>query len=100
MTFGQTSGIQDININHSIFKGEIGTAGNGFQALLMSFLVILVSEIGDKTFLIAAVMAMTHSRFLAPDNVKNLGIFGGDYSTACHDCTFGRYGPNTSSNNI
>jgi putative Ca2+/H+ antiporter (TMEM165/GDT1 family) len=30
----------------------------------MSFLVILVSEIGDKTFLIAAVMAMQHSRLL------------------------------------
>ena len=29
----------------------------------MSLLVILVSEIGDKTFLIAAVMAMQHSRY-------------------------------------
>jgi hypothetical protein len=35
---------------------------NGSQALFMSFLVILVSEIGDKTFLIAAVMSMQHSR--------------------------------------
>lgn len=30
----------------------------------MSFLVILVSEIGDKTFIIAAVLAMRHSRLL------------------------------------
>lgn len=30
----------------------------------MSFLVILVSEIGDKTFLVAAVMSMQHSRLL------------------------------------
>jgi putative Ca2+/H+ antiporter (TMEM165/GDT1 family) len=29
----------------------------------MSLFVILVSEIGDKTFLIAAVMAMQHSRY-------------------------------------
>ncbi|KAI8899184.1 hypothetical protein BC833DRAFT_586818 [Globomyces pollinis-pini] len=36
----------------------------GSQAFFTSFLVILVSEIGDKTFLIAAVMAMTHSRLL------------------------------------
>ena len=35
---------------------------SGFQSMLMSFMVILVSEIGDKTFLIAAVMAMQHSR--------------------------------------
>ena len=30
----------------------------------MSFMVIIVSEIGDKTFLIAAVMALQHSRLL------------------------------------
>eukprot|EP00842_Homolaphlyctis_polyrhiza_P001072 jgi/Hompol1/1966/HPOL_002809-RA len=34
------------------------------QAMVMSFLVIIVSEIGDKTFLIAAVLAMRHSRLL------------------------------------
>ncbi|KAI8928071.1 hypothetical protein BC831DRAFT_450297 [Entophlyctis helioformis] len=34
------------------------------QALVMSFMVIIVSEIGDKTFLIAAVMAMRNSRLL------------------------------------
>jgi Ca2+/H+ antiporter, TMEM165/GDT1 family len=34
------------------------------QSLWMSFLVIMVSEIGDKTFLIAAVMAMSNPRIL------------------------------------
>jgi Ca2+/H+ antiporter, TMEM165/GDT1 family len=34
------------------------------RALFMSFMVILVSEIGDKTFLISAVMAMQYSRLL------------------------------------
>lgn len=34
------------------------------ESLLSSFALIFVSEIGDKTFLIAAVMAMSHSRLL------------------------------------
>ncbi|KAJ3325293.1 hypothetical protein HDU76_013198 [Blyttiomyces sp. JEL0837] len=40
------------------------TSPGGTQSLWMSFLVIVVSEIGDKTFLISAVMAMTNSRIL------------------------------------
>ena len=37
--------------------------GEGFiVALLKSFGVILASEIGDKTFFIAAIMAMRHPR--------------------------------------
>ncbi|KAI8813989.1 hypothetical protein BJ742DRAFT_387110 [Cladochytrium replicatum] len=39
-------------------------APNDLSALLMSFLVILVSEVGDKTFFIAAVMAMKNPRLL------------------------------------
>ena len=35
---------------------------SSLHSLWMSFLVILVSEIGDKTFLISAVMAMTNPR--------------------------------------
>ncbi|KAJ2912098.1 hypothetical protein MD484_g8318, partial [Candolleomyces efflorescens] len=35
-----------------------------FQALLQSFSMIIVSEIGDKTFLIAAILAMRHPRLL------------------------------------
>ncbi|KAI8907244.1 hypothetical protein EDD86DRAFT_178509, partial [Gorgonomyces haynaldii] len=34
------------------------------QAFVKSFTIIILSEIGDKTFLIAAVMAITHSRLL------------------------------------
>ncbi|KAI9332513.1 hypothetical protein BDR26DRAFT_869222 [Obelidium mucronatum] len=34
------------------------------QSLWMSFAVIVISEIGDKTFLIAAVMAMTNPRLV------------------------------------
>ena len=46
--------------------GEPGPAPNlpfthGFVASLS---VIIVSEIGDKTFFIAAIMAMQHSRFM------------------------------------
>ena len=36
----------------------------GFYAALVSFAVIVVSEIGDKTFIIAAVLAMRNSRLL------------------------------------
>ncbi|XP_023217807.1 transmembrane protein 165-like [Centruroides sculpturatus] len=37
--------------------------GNGFfHALIASFSVIIVSELGDKTFFIAAIMAMRYSR--------------------------------------
>src|ERR1700709_649946 len=34
------------------------------QALLQSFLMIIFSEIGDKTFLIAAILAMRHPRLV------------------------------------
>jgi len=37
---------------------------SGFQALLQSFAMIIVSEIGDKTFLIAAILAMRHPRMV------------------------------------
>lgn len=39
-------------------------AGSPLEALYMSFSMILVSEVGDKTFLIAALMAMKHSRLV------------------------------------
>ncbi|BFZ24182.1 hypothetical protein BsWGS_27220 [Bradybaena similaris] len=39
-------------------KGNLGF----LHAFIASFSVIIVSEIGDKTFFIAAIMAMTHSR--------------------------------------
>ncbi|KAL2867049.1 TMEM165/GDT1 family protein [Aspergillus lucknowensis] len=37
---------------------------DAFHSLLFSFTMIVVSEIGDKTFLVAALMAMRHPRFL------------------------------------
>ncbi|KAF9523218.1 hypothetical protein CPB83DRAFT_863206 [Crepidotus variabilis] len=42
-----------------------------FQALLQSFAMIIVSEIGDKTFLIAAILAMRHPRLIV-----FMGAFG------------------------
>ena len=46
-------------------KGEQASAIGTFgfvHAFLASLSVIVVSEIGDKTFFIAAIMAMKHSR--------------------------------------
>ncbi|KAJ3191657.1 hypothetical protein HK101_007521 [Irineochytrium annulatum] len=40
------------------------TDSHGVKSLWMSLLVILVSEVGDKTFLISAVMAMRNPRLL------------------------------------
>ncbi|KAL7423486.1 GCR1-dependent translation factor 1 [Cryptotrichosporon argae] len=37
-------------------------AGSNSQALFKAFIMIVVSEIGDKTFLIAAIMASRHAR--------------------------------------
>jgi putative Ca2+/H+ antiporter (TMEM165/GDT1 family) len=39
-------------------------AESNFQALLQSFTMIIFSEIGDKTFLIAAILAMRHPRLV------------------------------------
>ncbi|THG98058.1 hypothetical protein EW145_g7489 [Phellinidium pouzarii] len=37
-------------------------AGNNFKVLVQGFTMIIASEIGDKTFLIAAILAMRHPR--------------------------------------
>ena len=43
--------------------GEKGNQGLGFvHGFVASISVIIVSEIGDKTFFIAAIMAMQYSR--------------------------------------
>lgn len=47
----------------SIMSGLENGEG-GLQALLQSFTMIIFSEIGDKTFLIAAILAMRHARLL------------------------------------
>ncbi|RAL05135.1 UPF0016-domain-containing protein [Aspergillus ibericus CBS 121593] len=44
--------------------GEPLAEGTAFHSLLFSFTMIIVSEIGDKTFLVAALMAMRHPRLL------------------------------------
>lgn len=44
-------------------EGIVEWVSVGFvHAFISSFSVIIVSEIGDKTFFIAAIMAMKHSR--------------------------------------
>jgi len=42
---------------------DLDDEGN-FHALLRSFMMIIVSEVGDKTFLIAAILAMRHPRLV------------------------------------
>ncbi|KAF9043378.1 hypothetical protein BJ165DRAFT_1484584 [Panaeolus papilionaceus] len=48
-----------------------GVSELSFEALAQSFAMIIVSEIGDKTFLIAAILAMRHPRLLV-----FMGAFG------------------------
>lgn len=47
----------------SLSDGGVQPEGN-LQALLNSFAMIIFSEIGDKTFLIAAILAMRHPRIV------------------------------------
>ncbi|KAK9497982.1 hypothetical protein O3M35_003873 [Rhynocoris fuscipes] len=50
-------------VNVEVTKSITKTEGLGFlHAFVASFSMIIVSEIGDKTFFIAAIMAMKHSR--------------------------------------
>ncbi|KAF9173493.1 hypothetical protein BGX21_002829 [Mortierella sp. AD011] len=44
--------------------GGIDLSAEETQSFFLSLAMIMVSEIGDKTFLIAAIMAMKHPRFL------------------------------------
>ena len=43
---------------------DVATDEGAFHALWRSFAMIIVSEIGDKTFLIAAILAMRHPRLV------------------------------------
>jgi len=45
-------------------QDDIYLVEDTFKALFNSFLMIIVSEIGDKTFLIAAILAMRHPRIV------------------------------------
>ena len=51
---------------HTHAEGEPEGEGiiQPFHSFILSFTMILVSEIGDKTFLVAALMAMKHDRLL------------------------------------
>ncbi len=55
---------QNVKSNSSEGNASGGVVGNlGFyHSFIATFSVIIVSELGDKTFFIAAIMAMRHSR--------------------------------------
>ncbi|KAL4892893.1 hypothetical protein BDV59DRAFT_178886 [Aspergillus ambiguus] len=48
----------------SVIDSPSADEGGSLHSLLFSFTMIVVSEIGDKTFLVAALMAMRHPRLL------------------------------------
>lgn len=50
--------------HHHDHDSDIHDAGSSLHSLVFSFTMILVSEIGDKTFLVAALMAMRHPRLV------------------------------------
>jgi putative Ca2+/H+ antiporter (TMEM165/GDT1 family) len=52
------------SLGHHDHDDEIPDAGSSLHSLVFSFTMILVSEIGDKTFLVAALMAMRHPRLV------------------------------------
>ncbi|KAG6872889.1 hypothetical protein C0995_005594 [Termitomyces sp. Mi166 len=47
-----------------VTDAALGTPPGDVKALIQSFAMIIVSEIGDKTFLIAAILAMRHPRLI------------------------------------
>jgi putative Ca2+/H+ antiporter (TMEM165/GDT1 family) len=63
-SFVNTSGRSEKELEHLLEDAkELADSSVGFwHAFVASISVILVSEIGDKTFFIAAIMAMRHSR--------------------------------------
>jgi putative Ca2+/H+ antiporter (TMEM165/GDT1 family) len=63
--------VKDDPLGLNIPKGSTGTVPgtpeepvDAMHSLIVSFTMIVVSEIGDKTFLVAALMAMRHPRLL------------------------------------
>lgn len=63
MNGGDAIGSPD-NINKSNNNVNILNDSNFLRAFIASLSVIVVSELGDKTFFIAAIMAMRHPRLL------------------------------------
>ena len=68
--------------------GGLAPADATFQALLQSFTMIIASEIGDKTFLIAAILAMRHPRLIV-----FAGAFGSLVVMSCLSAAMGHLLP-------
>lgn len=68
---------------------DVASSGDsGLQVLLQSFAMIIVSEIGDKTFLIAAILAMRHPRM-----VVFAGAFGSLFAMSILSAALGHILP-------
>lgn len=62
---GSSSYASSSSASSSYNQGEAAPVeSDGLHSLLFSFTMIIVSEIGDKTFLVAALMAMRHPRLV------------------------------------
>ena len=55
---------RETSVAHLIGSGALQYNGNWFEGFLASWSLILVSEIGDKTFFIACLMAMRYPRLI------------------------------------
>lgn len=53
---------ESVTVNTRSGTKQVPVTDNFFTSLVTSFGMILLSELGDKTFLVAAIMAMRHSR--------------------------------------
>ncbi|KAJ6087289.1 hypothetical protein N7467_006203 [Penicillium canescens] len=62
-SLGSGSSSSSSSLNHDS-SSDIPEQGSSLHSLVFSFTMILVSEIGDKTFLVAALMAMRHPRLV------------------------------------
>lgn len=52
-----------LNVNYFLFQRET-IRGSFWQGFVAAISVVIVSELGDKTFFIAAIMAMKHPRIV------------------------------------
>ncbi|KAF9552430.1 UPF0016-domain-containing protein [Agrocybe pediades] len=75
-------------ILQAIVVGNGDVLESTFQALAQSFAMIIFSEIGDKTFLIAAILAMRHPRL-----VVFAGAFGSLVVMSCLSAAMGHLLP-------
>ncbi|KAJ5885054.1 hypothetical protein N7495_009564 [Penicillium taxi] len=59
-----SSGLGSSTSSSTYSKSSVPVESDGLHSLIFSFTMIIVSEIGDKTFLVAALMAMRHPRLV------------------------------------